>query len=235
VRSRIEANGKSDKLGPREQTREQLRQRIVVAARALLSETESIEFSMRALAIKAGVGHVTPYNIFGSKQAVLLAVLDADMVEFERAVQAGRALDPLIEIFEVVRLCAEFWFSDPVFYKTLYSELLDLRQARDQSLTTPLREEFWRRLTRAMAQNGNLQDFVAIEPLAMNFRRIALQAIRAWIARNLSQRQVEAELGYSVALALLGSVRSDLSGPVLEKLVGYQTVLVEIADKAKSQ
>lgn len=206
-----------------------------MAARALLSETESIEFSMRALAIKAGVGHVTPYNIFGSKQAVLLAVLDADMVEFERAVQAGRALDPLIEIFEVVRLCAEFWFSDPVFYKTLYSELLDLRQARDQPLTTPLREEFWRRLTRAMAQNGNLQDFIAIEPLAMNFRRIALQAIRAWIARNLSRRQVEAELGYSVALALLGSVRSDLYGPVLEKLVGYQAVLVEIADEAKSQ
>lgn len=222
-------------MGPREQAREELRVKIVSAARDLLSEHESIEFSMRALATKAGVGHVTPYNIFGSKQAVLLAVLDADMIEFERAVQAGQSPDPLTEIFEVVRLCAEFWFSEPVFYKTLYRELLDVRQANHQPLTTPLREEFWRRLTRSMAHNGYLKDVIAEEPVAMFFRRIALQAIRAWIVRNLSQQQVEAELGYSVSLVLLGIVTPKSSARVLEKLVGYQSVLVNIGKVIQSK
>ena len=85
-----------EQLAPHEETREKLRRRIIAAARDLLSETASIEFSMRALAAKAEVGHVTPYNIFGSKQAVLLAVLDADIAEFERALQArkNRILSP---------------------------------------------------------------------------------------------------------------------------------------------
>ena len=213
-------------MGPREQTREELRQRIVAAARDLLSETESIEFSMRALAAKAEVGHVTPYNIFGSKQAVLLAVLDADMVEFEHAVRSGQTADPLTEIFEVVRLCAEFWFSEPVFYKTLYRELLDQKGGAKHAFATPLREEFWRRLTHALVQHGHLQGFVAEEPLAMSLRRIALQAIRGWIARDLSKKQVEAELGYNLSLAILGIAVPESSVRIKEKLLDYQAILV---------
>lgn len=212
-------------MPPREQAREELRQKIITGARALLSETESAEFSMRALAAKADVAHMTPYNVFGSKQAVLLAVLDADMADFARAVHERHVTDPLAEVYEVVGLCVEFWFSDPVFYKTLYRELLDLKGAPQQGLTMPLREGFWRRLTHALAERGYLQDFVAEEPLAINLRRIALQAISVWIARDLSKREVEAELGYSVSLALLGVTTTAAALRVRERLLAYQTVI----------
>ncbi len=214
-------------MPPREQAREELRQKIIAGARALLSEIESAEFSMRALAAKAGVAHMTPYNVFGSKQAVLLAVLDADMAEFARAVQERHVADPLAELYEVVGLCAEFWFSDPVFYKTLYRELLDLKGTPHQSLTTPLRDGFWRQLTHALADRGHLRTFVAEDPLAMNLRRITLQAISVWIARDLSKREVEAELGYSISLALLGVTVPASSSHVLTRLMNYQAILVE--------
>jgi AcrR family transcriptional regulator len=222
-------------LAPREQTREELRLKIVVAARDLLSETEAAEFSMRALAAKAEVAHMTPYNLFGSKEAVLLAVLNEDMAGFERAVQARHTSDSLTEIFEVVELCVEFWFSEPVFYKTLYRELLDLKGAPNQTLATPLREEFWRRLTRSMIEHGHLRDFVAEEPLAMNLRRIALQAISVWIARDLSQKEVEAELGYSVSLALLGVTVPKSSARVLKQLLNYQAILTRKQSKKSSK
>lgn len=218
-------------MPPREQAREELRRKIIAGARKLLSETESAEFSMRALAAKAGVAHMTPYNVFGSKQAVLLAVLDADMAEFARAVHERQIADPLAELYEVVGLCAEFWFADPVFYKTLYRELLDLKGAPHHGLPTPLRDGFWRRLTHALAERGYLQAFVAEEPLAMNFRRIALQAISVWIARDLSRREVEAELGYSTSLALLGVTTAAASDRVRERLLSYQSVLTEADDR----
>ena len=182
---------------------------------------------MRALAAKADVAHMTPYNVFGSKQAVLLAVLDADMAEFERAVEARHTSDPLDDIFEVVSLCVEFWFSEPIFYKTLYRELLDLKGTPNQISATPLREEFWRRLTRSMAHRGQLLDFVAEEPLVMNLRRIALQAISVWIAQDLSKQQTEAELGYSFSLALLGLTTSDAANRVRARLMSYQDVLAK--------
>lgn len=212
-------------MAPREQTREELRRKIVAGARALLSETESAEFSMRALATRADVAHMTPYNVFGSKQAVLLAVLDADMAAFEAAVQARHHADPLVEIFEIVALCAEFWFSEPLFYKTLYRELLDLKGAPQQTPATPLREEFWRRVTRMLKQHGHLHDFVDEEPLARNLRRIALQAISVWIAQDLSQTEVEAELGYSVSLALLGVTIPESSERIQARFLGYQAVV----------
>jgi len=218
-------------LAPHEETREKLRQRIVAAARDLLSETASIEFSMRALAAKAKVAHVTPYNIFGSKQAVLLAVLDADMAEFERVLLARQKSDPLTEIFEVVRLCIEFWFSEPAFYKTLYRELLDIKGAY-QTLAMPLREGFWRRLARSMAAQGHLKDFVAERPLAMHLRRITLQTIAVWIARDLSQEEVEAELGYSISLALLGAAGPGSSARIQERLLSYQRILVKASERA---
>ncbi|WP_234819460.1 TetR/AcrR family transcriptional regulator [Rhodopseudomonas palustris] len=218
---------RTDPLPPREQTREKLRQKIIAGARALLSETESAEFSMRALAARADVAHMTPYNVFGSKQAVLLAVLDADMADFTRAVQERDVADPLSELYEVVGLCAEFWFSEPVFYKTLYRELLDLKGAPHQAMATPLRDGFWRRLTHALAEQGYLQSFVAEEPLSMNLRRIALQAISVWIARDLSKREVEAELGYSISLALLGVTAPASSSLVLTRLLNYQAIIEE--------
>jgi hypothetical protein len=61
-----------------------------------------------------------------------------------------------------VRLCIEFWFSEPDFYKTLYRTLLDIKGAH-QTFAMPLRESFWRRLTRSMVLQGHLQDFVAEE------------------------------------------------------------------------
>jgi AcrR family transcriptional regulator len=221
---------KGEHLAPREETREKLRQRIVAAARDLLSETASIEFSMRALAAKGEVAHATPYNIFGSKQAVLLAVLDADMAEFERALQARQKSDSLTEIFEVVRLCIEFWFSEPDFYKTLYRTLLDIKGAH-QTFAMPLREGFWRRLTRSMILQGHLQDFVAEEPLAINLRRITLQTISVWIARDLSQKEVEAELGYSISLALLGVAAPGSAARVQKQLLRYQRILLEASNR----
>jgi hypothetical protein len=60
----------------------------------------------------------------------------------------------------------------------------------------------------------------------MCLRRIALQAIRGWIARDLSKKQVEAELGYNLSLALLGIAVPEASVRIKEKLLGYQAILV---------
>jgi len=152
------------------------------------------------------------------------------MAEFERALQARQKSDSLTEIFEVVRLCIEFWFSEPDFYKTLYRTLLDIKGAH-QTFAMPLREGFWRRLTRSMVLQGHLQDFVAEEPLSTNLRRITLQTIGVWIAHDLSQNEVEAELGYSISLALLGVAAPGSAARVQKQLLRYQRILLETSNR----
>jgi AcrR family transcriptional regulator len=51
-----------------------LRHAVVVAALEILSETQSLEFSLRELARRAGVSHNAPYKHFADKRELLAAV-----------------------------------------------------------------------------------------------------------------------------------------------------------------
>jgi hypothetical protein len=82
-----------------------------------------------------------------------------------------------------------------------------------------------------MVLQEHLQNFVAEEPLAMNLRRITLQTIGVWIARDLSQNEVEAELGYSISLALLGVAAPGSAARVQKQLLRYQRILLETSNR----
>ena len=55
-----------------------LRRAVVVAALEILSETQSLEFSLRELARRAGVSHNAPYKHFADKRELLAAVSASD-------------------------------------------------------------------------------------------------------------------------------------------------------------
>ena len=61
-------------MGLRERRKLERRERILAAAQELIRATGSLGLSMRALALKAEVSLATPYNLFGSKGAVLHAL-----------------------------------------------------------------------------------------------------------------------------------------------------------------
>lgn len=60
----------------RERSKDSRRQRIVAAARELMTEEG---LSMRPLAKRAKVASTTPYNLFGSKNAIVAAVMMEDL------------------------------------------------------------------------------------------------------------------------------------------------------------
>src|SRR6185295_15437479 len=71
-------------LGRREQAKAERRLRIINAARDLIRETGDTNLSMRTIAKRAKVSLATPYNLFGSKRAVVLAVLEDERDFYER-------------------------------------------------------------------------------------------------------------------------------------------------------
>lgn len=68
----------------REAQKEMRRQRTLDAAEALIRKTGTIEFSMQTLASKAKLSLATPYNLFGSKSAILYALLDGFLDEIAK-------------------------------------------------------------------------------------------------------------------------------------------------------
>src|SRR6516225_9756390 len=71
----------------------ELRRAIVRAALEILSETQSVEFSLRELARRAGVSHNAPYKHFAEKRELLAAVSTAGFELLTRRMSNEMAKD----------------------------------------------------------------------------------------------------------------------------------------------
>jgi AcrR family transcriptional regulator len=109
-------------LGRRQSAAEATRARIVEAARSLIAKPGDIgEFSMEAVAAKAGVSRMTVYNQFHSQPRLLEAVADSLAERGGMRKLAGAFLAPRVEdgVGVFVETFVGFWASDRVFLRRL--------------------------------------------------------------------------------------------------------------------
>jgi AcrR family transcriptional regulator len=156
--SAAEAIGELDEdveapLGRREAGKAERRQRIIRAARELIRETGNAGLSMRLLAARAGVSLATPYNLFGSKRAIVLALLQ-DVREFHERFSHRQATDPLERIFMAVNLEIDLHLAEPTLYKTMWAAVFDTSDDLRATLWNEKRHGFWRGLLAAAVEAG---------------------------------------------------------------------------------
>ncbi len=105
------------------------RQAIIDAARRLIEEEGEAAFTMRRLATEAKVSVPTPYNLFGSKETVVRAVMDDDRAKFDEDFRATAAEHPLERIFDIIDTRFDTYRSNPSFHRALVRSLYDVREA----------------------------------------------------------------------------------------------------------
>jgi AcrR family transcriptional regulator len=103
-----------------------LRRAVVKAALEILRETESLEFSLRELARRAGVSHNAPYKHFADKRELLAAVSAAgfEMLtkRMTRAI-AGRA-HAREQLFAMLRAYIDHGVDNPALYRLMFGGYL---------------------------------------------------------------------------------------------------------------
>ncbi|HTH96458.1 MAG TPA: helix-turn-helix domain-containing protein [Stellaceae bacterium] len=108
----------------RERNRRQARDLVLDAAERLLSRAGADDFSMRALAAEAGVGFATPFNHFGSKNAIMQALsarlIDRMATAFRAAAPPGDAID---RIWAMNRIAADLLLERPEVHKVVVGSL----------------------------------------------------------------------------------------------------------------
>ena len=120
-------------MSRREEAKEERRRRIITAARDLIRETGDAGLSMRAIAARANVSLSTPYNLFGSKRAIVVAVLQ-DVRQFQERFSTVRVADPIENIFAALDIGIDFYLGDPAFYRTLWSAVFDATSVENAQL-----------------------------------------------------------------------------------------------------
>ena len=108
----------------REKQMKERRTRILNAAERLIRKSHSTDFSVRALAVAAEVSPVTPFNLFGSKEGLLYALLLRTLDRFFSKGLVFKSTDPNYHVVEAVEIAAEIFVNDPNFLRPLYQVLL---------------------------------------------------------------------------------------------------------------
>lgn len=176
---------------------------IIAVAEALIRETGDIGFPMTELAKRAGVSPTTPYNLFGTKSAILYALLHCSADSMFSDVGQTTDGDALAGTIRAAESLANVLTGDPAFYRPLYAYLMGVPDPN------------WRPAFIARAREYWLRAFAPDEKLLLGLRRDqlgnllvvqALGCVEMWVHQELKDNELKTELRRAVAAVLLGLV-----------------------------
>lgn len=188
-------------IGKREAGKAERRTRIIEAARDLIRETGNAGLSMRALAARAEVSLATPYNLFGSKRAIVLAVLE-DVREFQERFASLRATDPIERLFAAVDMALDFYKRDARFYKTLWAAVFDTDDEVRADIFNERRNTFWETLLADAIKAGALSKEIDSGVLLTQLDLILRSAMFDWVVGELDQKRLTPTIFCGFALML---------------------------------
>ena len=99
---------------------------IVKAALEILGETQSLEFSLRELARRAGVSHNAPYKHFADKRELLAAVSAAGFEQLtdRMAGEIGSLSNARKQLFALLRVYIDHGVENPALYRLMFGGYL---------------------------------------------------------------------------------------------------------------
>lgn len=205
---------------------------IIQAARTLMQARNATGFSMRTLAEVAGVSIATPYNLFGSKQAIVAAVMDADLEDFREALFA-EPKDPVEIFFHLVTVSARLFEEAPGYYR---SGIGAIEAETDSALANHFglpRHALLRDLVTRAVQEGYLVHSINPDSLAIAIGQQSFGWMQGWARGHLSLEDMIARTHYGLALTLAGAASTSHRDRLMERAIQLQAELPEALSAPK--
>lgn len=185
--------------------REARRSALLNAAEVLIRESGSTDFSMAALAARAGFSsQTTPYNLFGTKAGVLYALLNrsADRIfELHRghAKRANVWQSPLA----AADALAEAIVRDPDYYRPLYGFLFGVIDPDHRPTFIHRTTRFWAEALGGIEEEALFVKGLTLPHLVDQFVIQAIGTVERWVQHELDGPQLSAQLRHGTCLLLL--------------------------------
>ncbi len=204
--------------GLRDRQMRERRARILQTAAQLIRDSGGTGLSMRTLADKAEVSLATPYNLFGSKGGVLMALQFGALEKLEQAMEDLRARDPIDQVLEVAELGARIYTGDPSFWLPLMQAHWLARGAIHESPLHPRIVALWHRSLQAGVQGGRLIPEANPEFVARLLVVCFYGVLVLWIQGNLDGEGFRTHVLYGFVLTLLGLATPPARSKLMKRL-----------------
>lgn len=203
---------------------ERRKQAILAAAREMLNREP---LSMRRLAEAAGVSQATPYNLFGSKRQLFVALYAQQREELVARLAASRHPHAFSRMFHAIHLFGQELSAEPTFFRSLFAVIY----ASDPDDTTQKDIEpgaaFWLELVEALHGEKLIRASVNPDSFTANFVYLLSGATIDWVNNRVGVQQWETMVGYGLALASLAVATETIRPELEDRLHTYEKKLAD--------
>lgn len=186
-------------MGTRELQKNLRRRAILDAARSLILDGRSKDFSMPTLAEAAGVSLVTPYNLFGSKSNILLEIVREDIFERAAHIEAMPCAALAQWIADLSAALARVYYGNRHFYRRMIVTLVGQERAAEIREVVALTFGMFEPAIARLQRDKRITADIAPRILAQQVARIVSGALQ----ECLNERGFEARLKHEIELGIL--------------------------------
>ena len=190
--------------GKRQQGVEERRRRLVRAASELIAERDDGVFSMPELAKRAGVSLATPYNLFGSKAAVLAQVFERLVRGFRRDSAWMDGLPASERVLGVVDRLVLAYEQQGRLFRNLWKALYGLDLAEHRQLNLSLSHEIVHPLVASLVADRLIPADIPAAAIETTLVRLFDASFEMWAAQGWTPAQLRTQLRSGFALVFLG-------------------------------
>ncbi|MEZ5687471.1 MAG: hypothetical protein R3E21_01545 [Caenibius sp.] len=192
----------------RELAKEGRRQAILNSAEMLIEETGETDFSMKQLAVRAGISTFTTYNLIGQKAEVLYTLLDRSLDDIDAlAILQARKIDPIEQplgyVFEAADNIVRVSTARPSLYQPLFRFLLGYPDAVHRPRFMKRSSDYWRfafaPLDEAGLMNGPIRKIDMVSEAQMFFTGV----LEYWVHADFSNQDFSDHVSHGFAIRLL--------------------------------
>jgi AcrR family transcriptional regulator len=187
----------------RAQQKETRREAILQAAKSLVRETGSTEFSVGVLAQHANVSVATLYNLIGSKGTILYALLNRAMDQFESAAAATDSDDPYEAALSAATAVASVLVQDSQYLRPLWQFELGVIEPEHRPALMNRSLAFWASRLGLLERTGRLPAGIGLVDLAREYQIFFAGVLDLWVQNELSDAQLAVQVRYGILLRLL--------------------------------
>lgn len=181
-------------MSRREEAKTLNRSRICGAAESIIRNEGLDKLTMRRLAVVAGVSLRTPYNLFGSKTDVLVALLDEagfQLPQRSAGLNNGAAISDLFGVLDKIEA---FFGSDEEYYRGIYAAIMTSDHPEVRSVSVDRGIASARMIIADAVSNGELRPRTDAKSLGRHLTITLVAVLGMWGSGFFSNRESMAQV-----------------------------------------
>ena len=212
------------------------RKRILEAARQCIQDGGAQNLSLKGIAEAAEVSVATLYNLFGSKEGIMVALLLLSIESFGQRRLAssspdGRVSESPGQIDSLTSIAIEEFVSDEFFYRELLKSLRQMESRVHLNGLVGHCLDLGEPIVESMVAAGELVDVVSPRVLSHQIFMNFVHAVQLWSNGITSSAQFRAQIAHSQCLLLAGVATESLRVKLHARLRELDSEMLAFSDQ----